>query len=268
MKTPYLILKNINSEILDQKYNFSEYKEKNKEFINLQKTPSCIETDKKKTKLYDLKENHLLYYSTIDEAKSDNLCFVTMYDVLSNEKLPRETKLHCFHCRHSFQNIPLGCPIEYKNNKVYKNYYSEVTKNHYILQESVTEDNSNSTQEDSKFYQSETQKMSYYMTDGIFCSFNCCLSYIIQNKSNPLYKQSIFLLYKIYRDLFCIHNETSFEIKQAPDWRLLESYGGSLSIENYRKNFYKIEYKDQHEYLKNIPTFRSIGHVFQKKINL
>ena len=45
------------------------------------------------------------------------------------------------------------------------------------------------------------QSGEYYETDGIFCSFNCCQSYINDNKHIRLYDNSHMLLLKMYNDL-------------------------------------------------------------------
>jgi len=259
MKTPYIILRNINHQILDQKYNFHEYQEKNKEF--LVKTT----TNQKQTKLIDLKET-LNNFSYIDEAKSEHICLLTMYDFLSKNKIGTKTNLKCFHCHHSFTNIPLGCPIDFKNTKIYKNYYSEITKSNYILQESILEQKTPHKNQNNSYFQTEVQSLNYYITDAIFCSFNCCKAFILSNKNNPLYEQSEFLLNQIYQSLFAI--EGNFDIKPAPHWKLLEAYGGFLTIEEFRNNFYKIEYTNKNDYMTEIPTFRSIGHVFEKKLKL
>lgn len=258
MKTPYIILKNINHSQLDVKYNFKEYKEKNKAY-NMKGTSSI-----NKTKLYDFKDNSC-FYSYIDEAKSDHICLLTMHDVVSNQNLPKQTNLSCYHCHHGFSNIPLGCPIDFKNSKIYKNYYSEITKNNYILQESIVSTNQNRPNHPS-YFQTEVQPLNYYVTDAIFCSFNCCKAFIQNNKNIPIYTQSEYLLNKIYKDLF--ETTEKFHIEPAPDWRLLEKYGGPLSIDEFRKNFYKIDYITKDEYMTNLPSFKSIGFVYEKKIKL
>lgn len=260
MKTPYIILKNIDYAFLDKKYKFEEYREKNK---NLNYDNNNVNTTKH-TKLYDLKHNNVSF-SFIDEAKSDHYCLLTMTDLTTREKLPKQTNLHCFFCHHQFSTIPLGCPIDFKSTKVYKNYYSEITKSYYILQETVSKQEDNDKQNTS-YFQNETQILNYYVTDGVFCSFNCCKAFIQMNSKNPLYKQSENLLNKIYMNLFQIKD--SFEIQPAPDWRLLESYGGPLSIDSFRKNFYKVEYIDREENSMVLPTCRTIGHIYEKKIKL
>jgi len=263
MKTPYIILKMINPDILDQKYNFSEYENKN---MNCQKTnDSQGSSSYQKTKVYDQKENPSLF-SYIDEAKRDHICTLSMKDVIKNEKLPLKTNLLCFHCHHSFSTIPIGCPIDYKSSKIYKNYYSEITKNNYVLQESISDHATPNDKNSSSLFQTDRENLGYYVTDGIFCSFQCCKAFILNNKHKELYKQSDYLLNCIYMNLFNIKEE--FEISPAPDWRILENFGGNVNIDFYRKNFNKIEYRNSESYLKDLPNCKTIGFVFEKKIKL
>ena len=128
MKTPYINLGNIDLAVIDQKYNFVSYKEKNKSELKKKQT---------KTKISDItKDDHRqAYFSFIDEAKKDHICIMTMRDAIQNEKLPEKTDICCFWCRHSFSTRPIGCPIHYKCMRLYKKYYSEITKNNYCLQE-------------------------------------------------------------------------------------------------------------------------------------
>jgi hypothetical protein len=258
MKTPYICLKNINCEILDEKYNFIEYKEKNKEYVR--NSTSYYQ----KTKINDYKEESP-YFNFIDEAKKDHICFLTMKDNISKQTLPKKTRVYCFHCRHYFDTIPIGLPIEYKNSKLYKNYFSEITKHNYVLQESINEETHENTP---SAYQTEKQNANYYIVDGNFCSFNCCKAYLLEHKDSVLYEQSESLLNKMYIDLFQIRTDTEFSIKPAPNWRILENFGGNVSIDEFRRNFNKVEYVSNGDYDIKLPSCKSIGYIFEKKIKL
>jgi hypothetical protein len=106
-------------------------------------------------------------------------------------------------------------------------------------------------------------KEEYYQTDGVFCSFNCCKSFIKDNKHNRLYEQSEFLLIKMYNDVLSSKN---MNINEAPHWRLLEEYGGNLTINQFRENFNKVSY-EYHGIIKNENLYRSIALLFEEKIN-
>ena len=77
-----------------------------------------------------------------------------------------------------------------------------------------------------------------------------------------MYNHSLTLLMKMYNEML---NTTVSVFDDAPHWRLLREYGGHLSIEEFRGCFNKIDY-EEHGIIKNTPTFRSIGHLFEEKI--
>lgn len=78
----------------------------------------------------------------------------------------------------------------------------------------------------------------YYMDKfylfGIFCSFNCALSYNINLNDNKLWER-YNLLHFLYKKMFNFNNK----ISPAPTRELLKMFGGPLSIEEFRK---KTEY--------------------------
>ena len=54
-------------------------------------------------------------------------------------------------------------------------------------------------------------------------------------------------------------------IESAPHWRLLEEYGGYLTITKFRENFNKILYEYRGIINPEI-YFKSIGHIYEEKI--
>jgi hypothetical protein len=105
-------------------------------------------------------------------------------------------------------------------------------------------------------------KTNAYTTDGIFCSFNCCLAHINNNPHNKMYEYSNVLLHQIYFKLFGQDNT----IKPASEWRLLEKYGGPLTIEEFRQAFNSLMYKNIDSQIKNIPEQHSIGWLYEENI--
>jgi hypothetical protein len=97
-----------------------------------------------------------------------------------------------------------------------------------------------------------------FETDGIFCSFNCCKSFIMDNRKNPLYSQSISLLLKLYEH---IHGTRSVTIHSAPHWKMLKEFGGNLTISEFRNSFMKLNYNYHGMY-------RPVKHLFEEKIIL
>lgn len=261
MKNPTISIKNVDVQLIDRKYNF----------IHFDNSSSKVEAPK--TKVAEIQKNHMIRkvdgFSYIDEAKKEHICNITMRNSVTKDILPDfSNSLHCYWCRHLFSSRVLGCPIDYKCSMMYKKYYSEITKNNYCLQESLTEKQNslNKAFGENEEFNIDFMKNGYFVTDGIFCSFNCCVAFIQENSNNPFYTKSLSLLHKIYYQLFQVEQK----ILPAPNWRLLKPYGGVLSIQEFRKGFYKVEYIDNSDYVvpSKIPIFKSIGMVFEKKIKL
>jgi hypothetical protein len=62
-----------------------------------------------------------------------------------------------------------------------------------------------------------------------------------------------------------INGTAKISITPAPHWRLLNEYGGNLTITEFRNSFNKIEY-DNFGTVKNLPEFHSIGTIYEKKL--
>lgn len=77
----------------------------------------------------------------------------------------------------------------------------------------------------------------YFYCIGNFCSYNCATSYNIElNDENVFKRQS--LLHLQYKK---IYNEYKY-FKPSPSWKILEDAGGTVSIEEYRKNLTSNDY--------------------------
>ena len=76
------------------------------------------------------------------------------------------------------------------------------------------------------------------------------------------YNLSLSLLVKMYQDLF----KQEFDIMPAPHWRLLIQYGGNLTIDEFRDQFNKVEYKDIGERFTHIPEVQNSNKVYEQKI--
>ena len=62
-----------------------------------------------------------------------------------------------------------------------------------------------------------------YVTDGMFCSINCCKAWAVSNKKNNMYSQTPFLLHKMYNQVRGKSDDWIDLPPAAPDWRLLET---------------------------------------------
>ena len=114
--------------------------------------------------------------------------------------------IHCWWCRHSIPEhiYPIGCPIKYHSG-------------------------------------SNSDKEEYFDTEGIFCSFNCVISYnndVSQN--NIRYRETGGLIYLLYKKLFGIY-PYQMNIKPALSWKVLKNYGGDMTIQEYRSTFQKLD---------------------------
>lgn len=265
MKKPVFILKNIDPEKIDKKYNLIAYK----------KPEEKTNENEKRTKITDLATNEkddMIYFSFMDESKKDRQCVVTMKSFLTNEDFPPTTAIHCFWCRHSFPYRPIGCPIDFVSDRMTKTYHSEITKDVYTLRENVTPGQTDDVSKElldqtSHMIKNEykIQSRNYYLMDGLFCSFNCCLAFIKSNTRNPLYINSENYLIKIYYDIF---GSESASLVPAPSWRLLKNYGGHMTIEDFRKNFYKVDYFSIDNLVVPFPNAKPVGFLFEKQVKL
>jgi len=207
----------------------------------------------KKTKIIDLDPNRdEMFFSYLDESKLLHKCNILTIDY--QEK--KFNTSNCFWCRHNFDTCGIGCPISFVPNVAVKRYKSHITKDVYTIKESINK-LPTGLNNDIRII-----KKGYYETDGIFCSFNCCLSFIKDNKNNSLYDLSEILLHKIYNEVL---ESTNKIISPAPSWRLLTLYGGYLSIDKFRQSFNTVEYCN-HGSLSPLPKFVSNQPLYEEKL--
>jgi hypothetical protein len=168
-------------------------------------------------------------------------------------------RYHCFWCKNPFDTRPIGCPVNYVSNQVIKKYHSYISKDIYTIKENISSNRTININENENI---SLKIGKYYETDGVFCSFNCCKSYINDNKHTRLYDKSDMLLTKLYNEIMDTKNVI---ISQAPHWRTLEQYGGHLNIIQFRDSFNNIDY-ECHGNTKTIPNFLPLGTLFEEKI--
>lgn len=78
-----------------------------------------------------------------------------------------------------------------------------------------------------------------YEVDGVFCSKECTNAWLYDNNMNLLYKDSPQLLSLMYYQR--TGNFTWDITERAPSWKLLQAYGGDMTIEQYRSSFSKVK---------------------------
>jgi hypothetical protein len=250
------MLKSIDSNIagmINMKYGLVIVSQKDKD-----KEESVSKTTKISDIISSLEQENSV--SFLDENKKNCKCSVTMADFVNKKKIPEKTDIQCFWCKHSFSSMPIGCPIKFVNSSVEKSYVSHITKDKYYMKENITKNKLMSLME-SNNSQIEIQPIvnDYYLTDGIFCSFNCVLSFIKDNNHDMFYRESYFLLHSLYEQ--CIGQKIK-KMTPAPHWRLLKNFGGHLSIEEFRESFNIIDY----EFAFNLRDMKSISKVYKEKV--
>jgi hypothetical protein len=242
------ILTNINITETDIKYSI--YEPASTQSQNIFKVDNNTETTQFVTTIQEL-QNISHIQSNIDDTN-----IITMIDSIKKSQIERT---FCFWCRNAFDGRPIGCPIRYVSSKIHKKCISDISKESYVINQSITEKSCMSyTPKDN-----ELISHGYYETDGVFCTFNCCLAWIEDNYHDPLYKNSSSLLLKLYTDIF--KPTKIVKIFPAPSWRLLVDYGGTLSIENFRKSFNEYYYQQQTTQVKSVVQTRPIGYIFKKE---
>jgi hypothetical protein len=282
------VIKNINIETIDQKFGFTFVSN-----INMEKYPQNV------TKITDLTTNKTVSecISFVDESKKRHRCNISMIDFKTKEELKTDFSFSCYDCFWCRSSIPenvigIGCPIKYIPSQAVKQYYSEISKDVYTIKENITDkkfqnlnnkteekypDNEENTDNEDTQENTTTKEhlhnktielsnKNYYLTDGIFCSFNCCMSFINYQKSEKnasMYNLSEMLLLKIYTEINpTVKNPV---IEEAPHWRQLIKYGGDMTIETFRNSFNRMEYKN-HGFISEFPTFKSIGVMFEENL--
>ena len=182
---------------------------------------------------------------------------VTMIDYIKKQQLPDSVGERCWWCRNPFDTMPIGCPIRYEPQSIIKTFTSDVSKEHFVLEQPLPSDEKVDDEE-------HTILPAYYETDGIFCSFNCCRAFIEEQQTNTqtkhMYKESLYLLMMLYSN---IHGHFPSKMKPAPSWRLLKEYGGYMTIHEFRNGF-NVNCYNQKGFIGELPIIKPLGRVFEE----
>ena len=252
----FFVLKNVNTRKIDETYGISIISNIDSEAH----VPPPHSTNISELGTENAKSE---MFSFLDESKKNHKCAVTFINHISLKRIL--SNVDCFWCRNPFSSQSLGCPLRYISPKFTKTYYSEITKDKYTLSSRITKMELKALQ--AKPEGKNTTPNEYYESDGVFCSFDCVMAFINENRRNSLYSRSKNLLMKIYADMY---GEDVKEITPAPHWRLLRQCGGPLSIEKFRDRFGRVEYINLHntirELPKGFPKFQPVGFLFEEKM--
>lgn len=215
------------------------------EIVNTSKKIEQLHISNSYTNIDIKKKRNINQFITFSQS-GENF-YIPMKD-LSGKEYPKTTNIPCFYDRHNFSTVPLGIPIKYH----YSEFHSYITSDDY---ESIKKgDNINTLQyikderQMEKYLKLEKEeKGKIYHKDifdctGIFCSFNCMISYITEYNTSGIYKESSWLLPIMFKKMFPKKNIIDYtKIPRSHPWQLLKTYGGMEEIEDYRKNTTVIE---------------------------
>jgi len=184
------------------------------------------------------------------------------------ETEPRTVR-RCYWDHHVFDGPSIFCPLNYVPKQVAKKGQNEIKTrigNTLATTRLATTDsviNSYTIRENISKYKDVSDHKNlievtdaYYEVDGVFCSPECCLAFINNEKSKAggsQYADSERLLYSML--------ELSSRIFPANSYRLLKEYGGNLTIEEFRSKNKGSKYKCH-------GTTVLVSHLFEKKLNL
>lgn len=209
------------------------------------------------TKIVDLIQNknqsQIIFF---DETRKSHKCVLTMIDFERGRDVTVCDKYNCFWDRHPFDSIPIGCPLKYVSSTVTKKYHSEISKDIYTIRENITTTKALAIEDKNMTVDSNP----YYETDGVFCSFNCAKAFVLENKHNKLYDNSMVLLYKMCNEM---NGTTGVIFDAAPSWRLLREYGGIIDIQTFRSSFDRMDYVD---FGVIRPKYKSIGMAYEERL--
>jgi hypothetical protein len=102
-------------------------------------------------------------------------------------------------------------------------------------------------------------KDNYYVI-GLFCSPDCALAHNLYVLKDSKMYQRKSLVYKLYRELHSMGPNENITLKEAPPKELLEDYGGSMSIDTFRRNFQLLN----KEYVVYVPPIKPLNIVIEE----
>lgn len=231
-----LILKGIEPEEVFSKY-----------YLPLTKNNKKVRTDITNDVVQDIPINDLLhekskkYRMYIDPHKCKRKIWINMIDNRFGA-LPNQINKPCWWCRATFRAKPIGCPMKYHSDN------SEgMVKDLFIkkLHE----------------YNLPTDTTDFFETEGVFCSFPCVKSYIMEQLSitkGGQYSHSLTLLTLLYKRLTgkVAHIPVSFP------WEIQKEWTGHLTTEEARASVGKLWYEKTPTPIR--PFMYNINHCFKE----
>lgn len=233
------VLKNINDDEINSEFGL----------VNKNKSDKISTIDS----LFNKESDDMVIF--INHSKSKVKC------TLSTVNLSKTSNLSCYWCRHALpeNTLPVTCPIKHVSGSLLKSYSSSDNKQNFVISENVSSRELESIMGNLP-KRTVVDNNPYFITDGIFCSFNCCVAFITDNNRNSLYDESYSLLLRMYKSI--MGKDVSI-IRPAPHWRTLLQYGGWQNILQFRDTLSKIEYVPQDYVLQ----YKPVSFVYHKKFS-
>jgi len=188
---------------------------------NITETPVEVEDY---TTLELLHEKTKGSYMFIDSHKHKIKNWVNMWDFQQNQSIPRYTTKKCWWHKDTFNTHPIGCPVLYRPNITHGE--KKIAFDKKMEENNIT-----------------CETNDYFETEGIFCSFPCVKSYIMEmckKNSGNKYHESCTLLTLLYYKIF----GTIIDIPPAGTWKVLKDWGGHLTNDEYIQTLGKLTYKE------------------------
>jgi len=164
----------------------------------------------------------------LDSKKNKVKSWPVMIDLTQKGSLPLYTNKPCRYCHHSFSSHPIGCPVKYNSENLDKTDIKYKRSVDFF-----------------KRYNINNGSTDFFETEHLFCSWPCVKSYILNvlssNPSSLKYMESLSYLTLMYKKVHGIKDK-NVDIPAAPPIEVIESYGGHLTIDEYRKSFGIIDY--------------------------
>lgn len=150
-----------------------------------------------------------------------------MIDKTQAGPLPLTTSNPCWWCRSTFTTIPMGCPVAYNKECKDELYRERILEK--FAQTNISLDDGTD----------------FFETEGIFCSFPCTKSYIMEQISKTRsgkYTNALTLLSLLHNKL--TGSEVLTDITSAPSWKLLSEWGGHLTPDEFRSSVNQLSYTE------------------------
>lgn len=183
-----------------------------------------------------------------DQHKNQSRMYANMIDITQSGPLPRSTSKPCWWCRHSFNTLPVGCPIKYHP----PTHINAIDKSRFV--EHLSSMNISPVDNSTDFFE----------TEGLFCSLSCTKAYILDQLAkteSPKYKTSLGLISLLRFKMEGVKDTVSV----SPSWKMLIEYGGPLNIQEYRSSVGFTEYVETTN-LRRPYLFSSSQYFKEKKI--